>query len=85
MSGLVFILCAATSLSCAWLLFRAYRNNGSALLFWSGLCFAFLTLNNAILVADRLLFPDIDLAVWRLLPALAGMVVLLYGLVWHGE
>ena len=85
MPGPVYILCAATSLLCAVLLFRAYRANGLALLFWSGLCFAFLTLNNVVLVADRLLFADVDLSLLRLLPALAGMIVLLYGLVWHGE
>lgn len=85
MSGLVYVLCAITSLLCAWLLFRAYRANGSALLFWSAICFAFLACNNILLVADRVLFPDVDLSTWRLLPALAGMIVLLYGLIWHGE
>lgn len=85
MSGVVYVLCAVTALLCAWLLLRAYRANGSALLFWSGMCFAFLAVSNILLVADRLLFPDVDLSPGRLLPALAGMFVLLYGLIWHGE
>lgn len=85
MAGLVYILCAATSFACAWLLFRAYSRSGHWLLFWSALCFACLTLNNSLLVADRLLIPDSDLSTWRLLPALAAMIVMLHGLVWHGE
>ena len=85
MAGLVYVLCTATSLMCAWLLFRAYRTNRVPLLFWSGLCFSFLTLNNALLIADRLALPNVDLSVWRLLPALAGLIVLLYGLIWHDE
>jgi hypothetical protein len=85
MSGVVYVLCATTALLCAWLLFRAYRGSGSALLFWSAICFALLALNNAMLIADRLMFPDLDLSAWRSLPALAGLAVLLYGLIWHGE
>jgi hypothetical protein len=41
--------------------------------------------SNGILVADRLLVPDVDLSIGRLLPALVAMVVMLYGLVFHGE
>ena len=85
MSGLVYVLCAITSLFCAWLLFREYRTSRTALLFWSGMCFAFFALNNMLLVADRLLYPDVDLSLRRLLPALAGMIVLLYGLIWHSD
>ena len=85
MAELVYVLCAATSFTCAWALLRAYYVSRSPLLFWSGLCFVFLTLNNVLLVADRIVVPDVDLSIWRLLPALAGLVVLLYGLVWHDE
>jgi hypothetical protein len=85
MAGLVYILCAATALACALLLFRAYSKSGHALLFWSAACFACLTLNNGMLVADRLLIEDVDLSLWRLLPAVAAMVVMLHGLVFHGE
>jgi len=85
MAGLAYILCAVTALICAWLLLRAYAASGNLMLLWSGLCFVGLTLNNAMLVADRLIFADIDLSTWRLVPALVGMVLLLYGLIWHGE
>ncbi|HZS03242.1 MAG TPA: DUF5985 family protein [Blastocatellia bacterium] len=73
MSGLIYGLCALTALLCAWLLL------------WSGLCFAGLTLNNLILIADKLIFPEVDLSVWRLMLALISMMVLLYGLIWNAE
>lgn len=44
-----------------------------------------LTLNNALLVIDRLVVKDIDLATWRLVPAVAGLGALVYGLVWDGK
>jgi hypothetical protein len=70
---------------CAALLLRAYRRSGYRLLLWSGLCFSGLTLNNVLLVADKIFLPDVDLSVWRLLVALASMLVLLYGLIWDAE
>lgn len=85
MAGLVYVLCGVTSLLCAWLLLRAYGANRAPLLLWSGICFACLTVNNALLVADRVLLPDVDLSAWRLLPALLGLSVLLYGLIWHDQ
>jgi len=83
MATLVYALCALTSLACAVLLLRGYARNGVRLLLWSGLCFVGLALNNTILLVDLRVVPDIDLSVWRTLPALAGIVILLYGLVWE--
>ncbi|HYD50616.1 MAG TPA: DUF5985 family protein [Terriglobales bacterium] len=86
MAGLVYVLCAATSALCFYLLFRAYKVNRHSLLFWSAMCFACLAANNALLVIDRVVLPEsIDLSTVRLFPALAAMAVLLYGLVWHTE
>jgi hypothetical protein len=35
------------------------------------------------LVVDRVVIgPEVDLAIWRSLPVLAGLAVLIYGLVW---
>lgn len=83
MGTLVYALCALTSLACAVLLLRGYARTRVRLLLWSGLCFAGLALNNTILLVDMRVVPDIDLSVWRTLPALAGIVILLYGLVWE--
>lgn len=77
----IHILCAATSLACAVLLYRGYRRTGTRLLFWSGLCFAGFFLNNLLLIIDLRVLPGQDLSVIRTLPSLAGIVFLLYGLV----
>ena len=83
MAEIVYFLCAATSGLCAALLLRRFSRSGSRLLFWSGLCFVGLALNNAILVVDLLVVPSVDLSTVRLVPAVAGVALLLYGLVWE--
>lgn len=86
MAKAVFLLCALTSLACAALLLRGYSRGRSRLLLWSGLCFVGLALNNGLLVVDRLVLPDlVDLSVWRQVPAVAGIALLLWGLVWDAE
>jgi len=83
MAAAVYVLCALTSLACAILLLRAYQVRGVRLLLWSGLAFVGFTLGNVMLVVDRVLVgPETDLAIWRSLPVLAGLTVLVYGLVW---
>jgi hypothetical protein len=79
----VYVLCALTSLACAILLLRAYSARAVRLLLWSGLAFVGFALGNVMLVVDRVITgPDVDLALWRSLPVLAGLAVLIYGLVW---
>lgn len=80
MAEIVYALCALTSLACAVLLFRAYADSRSRMLFWSGLCFACLTLSNSLLVVDRLVLPEPVLNTWRLVPTLLGLTLLIYGL-----
>lgn len=84
-AGIVYLLCALTSLTCAVLLLRGYRRSGARLLLWSGLCFIGFFLNNVLLFVDLRVVPDVDLAVIRLLPALVGIGMLLYGLIWEGQ
>lgn len=79
----VYILCAATSGLCAVLLLRGYAKSHARLLFWSGLCFAGLALNNVLLIVDVRIVPAIDLSAWRTIPALIGISLLIYGLVWE--
>ena len=83
MAETVYLLCAATSAACAVLLLRAHRRTRTPLLLWSGLCFVGLALNNTLLVIDLLVIPDVDLSTWRLVPAVVGVALLLYGLVWE--
>jgi hypothetical protein len=77
---LIYLLCAATSLACAILLFRGYRRTAVRLLLWSGLCFAGFFINNVVLIVDLRILPEQDLSVLRALPLLAGISCLLYGL-----
>ncbi|MBI2359852.1 MAG: hypothetical protein HYV04_13315 [Deltaproteobacteria bacterium] len=85
MAAIFYALCTLTALFCSWLLLRAYHRSRYRLLFWGGLCFLGLTLNNALLAADKLLFPEANLFTWRLIVALSAMLVLLYGLIWDAE
>lgn len=83
MAGLIYMLCALTALLCAWLLLKAYRRSRYKLLLWSGLCFVVLTVNNMLLVIDKLVIPSIDMSMWRLVTALIAILILLYGLIWN--
>jgi hypothetical protein len=71
-----------TSSLCAILLFRAHRHSQLRLLFWSGICFATLALNNLLLFVDLIIIPDVDLALLRNLTALVGVGSLLLSLIW---
>jgi Family of unknown function (DUF5985) len=55
------------------------------LLFWSGLCFVGLSLNNLLVVLDRIILPSMDLLRWRLVAALVAVSLLVYGLIWTEE
>ncbi len=85
MAPIIYSLCMLTALTCAGLLLRAWRRSGYRLLFWSGLCFAGLTVNNLLLVIDKVVLPSFDLSIWRTSTALLAMAVLLYGLIWESE
>jgi len=82
-ADIIYILCALTSALCAALLFRGWRSSRARLLFWGAWCFAGLALNNLLLIID-VRTDRIDLAGIRILPALAGVVLLIYGLI-RGE
>jgi hypothetical protein len=79
------LLAALTSLTCMVLLFRAYAENGVRLLLWSALCFVCLTTNNVLLFFDLAVFPDLNLRLYRIVAAFAGVLFLLYGFLWEAE
>ncbi len=85
MASVVYALCALTSVTCALLLFRAWLRQRARLLFWSGLCFVGLALNNVLLFVDLILVPAADLSLYRDLTAVSGIMVLLFGLIWHAR
>jgi hypothetical protein len=74
-----------TALFCTVLLLQAYRRSRYRLLLWGGLCFLGLTINNALLIVDRIVLPYVNLFTLRLATALVAMLILLHGLIWEAE
>jgi hypothetical protein len=86
MAAVIYGLCALTSITCCVLLFRSWRASGARLLFWSALCFGALSVNNVLLVLDRVVFPaEVDLSHARLVAALVAVLLLLFGLIWEED
>ncbi|KAA6455879.1 hypothetical protein DYQ86_26955 [Acidobacteria bacterium AB60] len=85
MNATLYILTALTTLLCAILLLRAYFRVRRRLLLWAGLCFAWLTVSNFLVIGDLLLFPSIDLYSYRLGSSAIAMILLIYGLVWESQ
>jgi len=85
MGWIIYSLCAATALVCAYLLLQAFGRSRYRLLLWSGLCFGGLALNNLLLVIDKLVLRESDLSTVRAAVSLLAMLVLLYGLIWDRE
>ena len=82
----VFLLCLATSIACAWLLFRQYSRSQTRLLLWSAICFLGLTVNNLLVVVDILVLSDaVSLLPLRHLSSLLAVSVLIYGFVWEAD
>ena len=82
MATTVYVLCMLTSAFCAVLLWREYRRSAHKLLLWSSLSFVGWALNNALVFADLVVFPDIDLSLIRSASSVVAIALLLYGLVW---
>lgn len=85
MAILSYLLCAFSALLCTVLLLRAYLHTRTRLLLWSTLCFTGLTVNNGLIILDLVVFPHIDLFIWRTVAALVGVSALLFGLIWEGK
>lgn len=92
MAEAVYLLCVATSLACAIQLLKGYSRSRMRLLLWGSLCFVGLAINNGLLFVDKALYPEttlgflgLEMSVWRSATALAGVTLLLYGLIWEAE
>ena len=85
LKAVLYFLAMLASLACAVLLVRHYRQTRTRLLAWSALCFVCLSLNNILLFTDLVLFPAVDLRLYRHVASLTGMVFLLYGFIWEAE
>ncbi len=83
MAEWVYILCFLTSTAVAVLLFRGYARSRRRILLWCGLGFIGLSINNAMLIVDLIIVPvTVDLSIIRQLPAVAGMGLMLFGMIW---
>lgn len=83
---ILFLTVVLTCLACTVLLGRGYLHTGERLLLWSTLCFVGLSISNVLLFFDLIIYPtEIDLRLWRLSAALAGLLFLLYGFIWEAE
>jgi hypothetical protein len=85
MAEVIYALCAAASTACAFLLLNGYHQSRTRLLFWSGVCFTGLALNNLLLLVDVIVQPAADWSLLRSGFALLGMMMLLFGLIWERE
>ena len=82
MATTVYLLCAITSAACAVLLVREFRRSRARLLLWSSAAFVGFAANNALVFADYVLVPQLDLGLVRAATALASVSLLLYAFVW---
>jgi len=85
MGPAVYILGTLTTLICGILLMRGYLRAWMRLLLWSAICFFGLAISNFLTFLDLVVFPDVDLYLWRLLTGVISMAILLFGLIWEGE
>lgn len=81
----IYLLSAGASLAAALLLLRQHHRTKTRLLFWSCVGFTGLAVNNVLVYVDLVLAPSIDLSVPRTVAAAAGLVSLLYGLIWEAR
>ncbi|HEX5714719.1 MAG TPA: DUF5985 family protein [Thermoanaerobaculia bacterium] len=85
MASVVYALCTLTSGLCAALLLRAYLSSRARLLLWSTLSFVGLAFNNLLLFVDLIVFPAIDLSLYRSLTAAIAVMILMLGLIWDSR
>ena len=85
MALIVYLLCAVASLVCALLLARGYRATRMPLLFWGAVAFFILVPTNSLLFIDLIVFPQLDLALWRTGLSLVGYSLFLYGLIFESH
>jgi hypothetical protein len=85
MAEIIYVLCAATSIFCAVLLFRSYLRQRSRLLLLSMICFLGLAVNSVVLFIDLAVLPQFDLRLLRTLAAFVSILVFLLGLIWESR
>ncbi len=82
MAHFVYLLCTLTSILCAVLLIRGYKQSGTRLLMWLSICFIGLAVNNILLFIDLVVRPELDLSISRDISGIAGGLLFLMGVLW---
>jgi len=85
LAEVIYLLCAATSLGVAAMLLRQYLRVRTRLVLWSFLCFTGLAVNNVLVYIDLVMYTGVDLSVYRSAAGAAGMLMMVYGLVWESR
>lgn len=83
MALLIFSMCFVTALGCAAILARAYLRTRHGLLLWSGLCFTALAGNEALVILDLYILPELELLAVRRAMGLLAAALMLVGLILH--
>jgi len=83
--AMLYVVATLTCIACTILLVREYARTRFRLLLWSALCFVGLSINNALVYVDMVMYPELDLRLLRATSALVGMAFLLYGFIWEAE
>ena len=85
MTAAIYILTCITTLLCATFYCELSSRFERGFFCGVGLCFAGLTISNGFVIADLLLFPNIDLYTYRLGSTAVSMMFMLYGLIWESR
>jgi hypothetical protein len=85
LAEVLYLLCAAMSLTVAAMLLRQYLRVRTRLVLWSFLCFTGLAVNNVLVYIDLVMYTGVDLSVYRSAAGAAGMLMMVYGLVWESR
>ena len=81
----IYVLCAATSLLAAVMLFRQYVKSRTRLLLWSLSSFAVLAVNNVLVYVDLVVYTGVDLSLSRSAAGAVAMTIMLTGLIWESR
>ena len=77
--AILYLLCFGVSAMCAVMLLRSWKTTRVRLLLWSGIGFSGIALSNLLLVIGE--NAGRDWSEWRGAPALAGLIVMIWGLI----
>ena len=83
--ALVYMFCFIACAICAGLLVRSWFKTRTRLLLWTAIGFSLLAVNNFFLFADMTLFPQHDLAAFRVGSAILAILTMIVGLIWEAE